>query len=81
MKQNRIYFEEKERWTVPSRSGRILYYTEPHGLAVPYDIPDYKESKTSAFTEERSIMSVTGIVNPSAVDPRAASREALDSTS
>ena len=43
-------------------------YIKPHGLAVPHDIPDYKESSTSDFTEEYLTMSVAGIVNPSAFD-------------
>ena len=61
--------KRRNHCTIPSGSNRILPYIKPHGpLAVPYDIPDYKESSTSDFTEEYLSMSVAGIVNPSAFD-------------
>ena len=60
--------KKRNHCTVPSGSDRILQYIQPHGLAVPHDTPDYKESSTSDFTEEHLSMSVTAIVNPSAFD-------------
>ena len=66
---NVVYIlKKRNHCTVPSGSDRILQYIKPHGLAVPHDIPDYKESSTSVFTEEYLSMSVAGIVNPSAFD-------------
>ena len=66
---NIVYIlKKRNHCTVPSGSDRILQYIKPHGLAVPRDIPDYKESSTSDFTEEYLSMSVTGIVNISSFD-------------
>ena len=60
--------KKRNHCTVPSGSDGILQYIKPLGLAVPHDIPDYKESSTSDFAEEYLSMSVAGIVNPSAFD-------------
>ena len=50
---NIVYIlKRRNHCTVSSGSDRILQYIKPHGLAVPHDIPDYKESSTSDFTEE-----------------------------
>ena len=66
---NIVYIlKKRNHCTVPSGSDRILQYIKPHGLAVSHDIPDYKESSTSDFTEEYLSTSVTGVVNLSSFD-------------
>ena len=66
---NIVYIlKKRNHCTVASGSDRILQYIKPYGLAVPHDIPDYKESSTSDFTEEYLSTTVAGIVNLSSFD-------------